>query len=149
MDQRVVRLEQDAGQPRLAMEVDGTADTKTRERTEGAAKAVQAMHEDSCSVNRVDPGPKTTSLSFGAKVDPPALPCRDGVQVENGAVAPKSCLPPLEMRSPTAAGGLLPTGEASTRITFNQTPLRLYSTEETHSKTTLTPYALYYESSFL
>ena len=33
------RLEQDARQPRLAMEADGPADTKTRERTEGAATA--------------------------------------------------------------------------------------------------------------
>ena len=37
--QRVASLEQDARQPRLAMEADGQADTKTRERTEGAAKA--------------------------------------------------------------------------------------------------------------
>ena len=44
MDQRAARLEQDARQPRLALEVDGPADTKTRERMEGAATAVQAMH---------------------------------------------------------------------------------------------------------
>ena len=47
MDQRLTRLEQDARQPRLAMEVDGQADTKTRERSDGAATAVQAMHGDS------------------------------------------------------------------------------------------------------
>ena len=40
MNQRVARLEQDARQPRLAMEADGPADRKTRERTEGTAKAV-------------------------------------------------------------------------------------------------------------
>ena len=40
MDQRLTSLEQDARQPRLAMEADGLADTKTRERTEGAATAV-------------------------------------------------------------------------------------------------------------
>ena len=40
MEQRVARLEQDARQPRLAMEADGPADTKIRERTEVAAKAV-------------------------------------------------------------------------------------------------------------
>ena len=45
--------------------------------------------------------------------EPPALPCRDDVLVENGAAAPKSCLPSLELRSPTAAGDLLPTGEAA------------------------------------
>ena len=44
MNQLVARLEQDTRQPRLAMEEDGPADTKTRERTEGAAKAVQAKH---------------------------------------------------------------------------------------------------------
>ena len=44
MDQHVTRLEHGARQPRLAMEADRPADTtKTRERTEGAATAVQAM----------------------------------------------------------------------------------------------------------
>ena len=81
------------------MEADGQADTKTRERTEGAATAVQAMHGDSCFANRVDPGSKATSISFTVKAEPPALPCRDGVLVENGAATPKSCLPPLEMRT--------------------------------------------------
>ena len=150
MNQRVIaRLEQGARQPRLAMEADGQADTKTRERTEGAATAVQAMHRDSCFANRIDPGPKTTLISFGVKVKPPALHCRDDVLVENGAVAPKSCLPLLEMRTPTAAGGLLPTGEASiaTRTTFNQPPLRLYSTKGTNSKKISTQYASY-DSSF-
>ena len=47
MNQRVARLEQDARQPRVVMESDGPADTKTRERTEGAAKAVQAKHGNS------------------------------------------------------------------------------------------------------
>ena len=89
--QRLAGLAQDARQPRLAMEADGPSDTKTRERTEGAAKAVQAMHGDSFSANRVDPDP-ICSTSFGVKVEPPALPCRDDVVVENGAAAPKSCL---------------------------------------------------------
>ena len=40
------RLEQDGRQPRLAMETDGPANTKTRERTEGVATAVQAMRGD-------------------------------------------------------------------------------------------------------
>ena len=44
MDQRLVSLEHDARQPRPAMEEDVPADKKTRERTEGAASAVQAMH---------------------------------------------------------------------------------------------------------
>ena len=55
--QRLAGLEQDARQPRLAMETDVQADTKTHERTEGAATALQAMHGDSCSTNRVDPDP--------------------------------------------------------------------------------------------
>ena len=141
--QRLASLEYDARQPRLAMEADGQADTKTRERTEGAATAVQAMHGDSYSVNRVDPDP-ICSTSFGDDcIEPPVLPCswKDAL-VDNGAAAPNSCLPPLEMRSPTAASGVLPTGEASiaTRTTFNQPLLRLYSTEETNSKKTSIQY---------
>ena len=103
---------------------------------EGAAKTVQAMHGDSFSANRVDPDPMC-STSFGVKAEPLALPCRDDVLVENGAAAPKSCLSPLEMRSPTAAGGLLPAGMASTatRITFHQLPLWFCLTEETNSRT--------------
>ena len=125
-DKRVANLEQDARQSHLAMEVDEPADTKTRERTEGTVKAVQVMHGNSFSASRVDPGPKTNSTSFGVKARPPALPCRDGVVVENGAAAPKSCLSPfLEIRTTTAAGGLLPTGKTSTptRTTFDYSTL--------------------------
>ena len=111
--QGLAGLEHDARQPRLAMEADGQADTKTRERTEGAAKAVQGMHMDSLSANQVGPGPML-STSVGVKVEPPTFPCRDDVVVENGAVAPKSCLSSLEIRTTTAGGGLLPTGETST-----------------------------------
>ena len=39
-DQRFASLEQDARKLRLAMEADGPADEKTRERTEGTAKVV-------------------------------------------------------------------------------------------------------------
>ena len=81
------------------------------------------------------------STSFGVKVESPAVPCRDDVLVENGAPAPNSCLSPLEMRSPTAAGGLLPAGEASTTT-------RICPTEETHSETMSTQYALYYNINF-
>ena len=73
--------------------------------------------------------------------------------VQNDAAAPKSCLPSLEMRSPTASGGLLPSGEASTdtRTTFKQPPLRFYSTEEMDSKTSLWTriFDVSYDSSFL
>ena len=125
--------EHEARQPRLAMEADGRADTKTRERTEGAATAVQAMRGDGFSARRVEPGPNTNSTSFGVKDEHPAFPCRDDVVVESGEAASKSCLPSLEMRSPTAAGGLVPTGEASTatETNHNQPPLRFCSTEET------------------
>ena len=70
LEHHLTSLEQDARQPRLAMEADGPAGTKTRERTEGAATAVQAMHGDSGSATRVDPGPKTNSTSFGMKAEP-------------------------------------------------------------------------------
>ncbi|CAN0038774.1 unnamed protein product, partial [Ascophyllum nodosum] len=100
-DQRVASLDQDTWQLRLAMEVDVPADTKPRERTESAAKAVQAINGDSFSANRVDPDPMC-STSFGVKAEPPALPYRDDALVENGAAAPKSCLSPLEMRTITA-----------------------------------------------
>ena len=86
------------------MVADGQADTKTRERTEGAATAVQAMHEDSRSAKRVDPDPMC-STSFGDDcTGPPALPSSRGdALVDNSAAAPKSCLSPLEMRSPIVA----------------------------------------------
>ena len=149
MDQHVESLEQDARQPRLAMEAGGPANTKNRERTKGAANAVHAMHGDSCSANRVDPGPMCPT-SFGSDfTGPPALPCsRDDALVCNGTAAPKSCLSPLEMRSPIAAGGLLPVGKASTatRIIFYQPRLRFCPTKETRSERTSTPSAWYYSS---
>ena len=147
-NQRVASLEQDARQPRLAMGADEPSDTNTPKGTEGAAKAVQAIHADSFSANRVDPDPMC-STSFGVKAEPPALPCRDDLLVENGAASPKSCLSPLEIRSPTAADGLLRAGKASTttRITFYQPRLRFCPTEGTNSKTSI-QYALYYNSSF-
>ena len=95
---------------------------KTRERTEGAATVVQAMHGDSCSATRVDPDPMC-STSFGDDcTGPPTPPCSgENALVDNGAAAPKSCPPSSEMRSPTAAGGLLPTGKAS--LATRTTPL--------------------------
>ena len=104
IEQYAARLEQDARQPRLAMEADGQANTKTREHTEGAATAVQAMRGDGFSARRVEPSPNTNSTSFGVKAEPPALPCRDDAVVESGAAASESCLPSLEMRSSTATG---------------------------------------------
>ena len=137
MDQHVTRLEHEARQPRLAMEADGPADTtKTRERTEGAATAVQAMRGDGFSTRRVEPGPTTNSTSFGVKAEPPALPCRDDSMVECGAAAFELCLPSMEMRPSTAAGGLVPTGDAfkASETTLNEPLLRFCLTEETDLK---------------
>ena len=72
-NQRLASLEQDARQPRLAMEADVTAEKKTRERTEGAAATVQTKHGDSCWAKRVQAGPKSSTI-FGIKSESPALP---------------------------------------------------------------------------
>ena len=135
------------------MEADGPANTKTRERTEGGATAVQPMRWDSFSACQVDPGSMPNSTSFDMMAGPPALPCRNDVVVESGDAAPKSCLPSLEMRLPSAVGNLVPTGEASTatRTTFNKSPFRLYATKEANSKkeklwTSIPP--AWYDSSF-
>ena len=131
-------LGQDARQPRLAMEADRPSDNKTRERMEGAATAVQVMHGDIFPANGVQAG-STCSTNFGVKVEPPALPRRDNVLVKNSAAAPKSCLSPLalEMRTPKAAGGLLPTDKNSTatRTAFHQLPFWFCLTEEISSRT--------------
>ena len=118
------------------MEADGSASTKTREGMEGTATAEQAKRGKRFSACRFEPGPKPNSTNVGMMAEPPALPCRDDVLVENGDESPKSCFQSLEMRSPSAAGGLVPTGKTSTatETTFNQSPLRFYMTEETYSK---------------
>ena len=148
MDEHVTRLEHGARQPRLAMEVDGPTNTKTRERTEGAGKVVQALRGDIAILQhkRFQDGPKT-SISFGMMAEPPALPCRDDVVVESGNAASQSCLPSLKMRSSTAAGGLVPTGEASTasETTFNEPLLPDSKMEDSW---TLTPSASDDSSSF-
>ena len=134
--QRLAGLEQDARQPHLAMEGDVPSDTKTRDRTEGTAAAVQAKHGDSCSAKIVQAGP-TSSASFVMKVELSALPRRDDVSVDMGAAVPKPCLSPVEMRTLTAPGGLLPTGKTSTAtITiFHQLPLWLCLTKNIKYRT--------------
>ena len=96
------------------------------------------MHGDSFSARWVEPDPKTNSTSFGLMADPPNLPGREDVLVENGAASPKSCFPSFKMRTTTAAGGLLPTGKTSTpkNTTFNEPFLRFYLTAEAKSKET-------------
>ena len=159
LEQLSACLEHEARQPRLAMEADGPANTKTQERTEGSATAVQAMREDSCTTaQRVQDGPMTNSTCFSMMAESPALPCRDDVVVESGDAAPESCLPSMEMRATTAAGGLASTGEASTatRTTSNEPLLWFYATEEMDPEEdskkenlwTSTPYASYDSSVF-
>ena len=153
LNQRLTRLEHEARQPRLTMEADGPASPKTRERMEGAATAVQAMHGDSCTTaQKVQDGSKT-SISFGVKAEPPDLLCRDDVLVEGSDAASTSCLPSLEMRTTIAAGGLVPTSKTSTatETTSNEPLLRFYATEEPNPKEkkiwTSIPSA-WYDSSF-
>ena len=90
------------------------------------------------------------STSFGNDyTGPPALPCsREDALVDNGAAAPKSCFSPLEMRSPTATGGLLPTGETSTatKTTFDHPTFWFCLTEETNLRTSTQ--SVSYDSSF-
>ena len=86
LKQQLTSQEKDVRQPRLAMEADETANTKTRERTEGAATAVHAMHGGNCTAQKVQDGPKT-SISFGMKAEPLDLSCRDDVVVESGDAA--------------------------------------------------------------
>ena len=116
------------------------------------------MREDSCTTaQKVHDGPKT-SISFGVVAKPPDLPCREDILVENDATSPESCLPSLEMCSPTAAGSLIPTGEASTATTTtsNEPLLRFYATEENNPEEdskkeklwTSTPYISYNSSVF-
>ena len=96
IEQRVASLEHDARQPRLAMEADVPADKNARELTEGAAAAVQAKHEDSCSANRADLDPMCLTSFGDDSTGLLALPCSlDNALVGNDAAAPKSCLSPL------------------------------------------------------
>ena len=96
IDQRLVDLELDARQPRLATEADIPTDKNTRKLAEDAV-ADQVKHGDSCSAKRVNAGP-TNSTSFGMTAEPPTLPRRDDVLVNKGAE---------ERILPYAAGGLL------------------------------------------
>ena len=93
LEQHLASQEQDARQPRLAMEADGSANTKTRKRTEGAATAVQAMHGDSCSADRVDLDSMCSTSSGDNCTGPPAPPCSGrNVLIDNRAAAPKLSL---------------------------------------------------------
>ena len=107
---RLAGLEQDARQPRLAAVADVETDKKTRKRTEGVAAADRAKYNgDSSSARGVDNGP-TNSTSFSMIAEPLALLCRDDALVDKGTEAPKPCLSPVDMRTLTVPGDLLPAG---------------------------------------
>ena len=78
---------------------------------------------------------------------PPDLPLylvsRDDALIDKGAAAPKPCLSFVEMRTLTAAGGLLlaSTASTATRIIFYPLPRRFCPTEETNSETKSIQYA--------
>ena len=99
--QRSASLEQDVRQPR-------------RTRDSG----------DNASAQQVDTDPIRLT-SFGDDfTGPPALPCsRDIVLVDNGAAAPNLCLSSAEMRTRTAAGGLLPASKDFTARRIYYQPL--------------------------
>ena len=145
--QRSASLEEDARQPRLAMEADVISDTKTRNRMEYIA-AERVISGDNSSV-KVDTDPMSLTSSGDDSTEPPASPCsRDDTLVDNGAAVLNPRLSPVEMRTLTAADGLLPAGKASTatRIIYYQPRLRLCPTEETDSERTSFQYASYYSS---
>ena len=112
-NKRLVGLEYKAWQPRLAPEADVEPDTKARKRTEDAA-ADRAKHGDRSSSFRVDHDPMCM-INFGDDSTEPPAPKKSvgDALVDEGAEALKPCLLPVEMRTPTAAGGLLLTDTAS------------------------------------
>ena len=87
--------------------------------------------------------------SFGDdSTEPPALPCcRDDALVDKGAKASKPCLSPVEMRTLTAVGDLLParTASTATRTIFHQPSRWFCPTEEMNSRTSI-QYATMYRS---
>ena len=125
-DQRLAGLAYEGRQPRLAMEADITPDTKTRKRTEDAP-ANRAKHGDSSSARMADVG-STSLANFGKIAEPPLAPekCISNALADKGAEVPKASSSTCRVRIlPSAAGGLLPTGTASTatRTIFHQPPL--------------------------
>ena len=143
MDQRLTRLEHDARQSRLTMEADGPVDTKTRERRAPLPQFKRCME-----IAVLPTGLIPTRCVLPASVMTAPDCSGENAMVDNGSAAPKSCLPPLEMRTTTAAGGLLPTGETSTatKTTFDHPNLRLCLTEETNLRTSTQPVS--YDSTF-
>ena len=111
------------------MEEHITTDTKIHKRMEDA-EADQAKNGDSCSAKRVQADP-TSWTRFGMKAEPTALPRWDDDLVSIYTAVPRPCLSLVEMRTLTAAGGLLPTG----KTIFHQLPLWFCLTKEVKSRT--------------
>ena len=152
LEQHLLIQEQDARRPRLAMEADETANSQTQERTEGPAKAVQVRGDSCTAEQKVQDGPKT-SITFGVEAEPPDLPCREDVLVEEGATSPESCLPFLETRSSTS--GWLSSRRQSLHSHGDQfrpaiSSVLLYRGDglEAICEKTSTPYVSYNSSSF-
>ena len=121
-NKRLAGLENKARQPRLATEADVERDTKTRKRTEEAA-ADRAKHGDKSSSFRVDHDPMRLPSFGGDSTELPAPEKSIGdALVDKGAEAPKPYILPMEMRTLTTAGGLLPTSTTSTatRMIFSR-----------------------------
>ena len=115
--QHSASLEHDnARQPRLAIKADVKPDKKTRKRMEGAAAAEQVVSGDNSSA-QVDTAPfRLTRFGNDSARSPALNSSRDDALVDNGAAPTKPCFSPAEMRTGTAAGGLLSAGTVSTAI---------------------------------
>ena len=74
--------------------------------------AAERMISGDNSSAQIDTDPMCLTSFGDDSAGPPVLPCtrRDDALVDNGAKLPKPCLSPAEMRTRTAAGGILPTG---------------------------------------
>ena len=115
-------------------------DTKTHTRTKDAEKH-RANHGDSCSAKKVDPDLMCLTSCGNDSTVPFTLPrCMGDAMVDKGAEEQTPCLLPMERRTLTAAGGLLPVGTASTamRTIFLRPQFFLSFSEETKKSTTRT-----------
>ena len=91
-------------------------DTKTHTRTEDAEKD-RANHGDSCSAKKVDPDLMCLTSCGNDSTEPSTLPrCMGDAMVDKGAEEQTPCLLPVEGRTLTAIGGLLPVGTVSTAM---------------------------------
>ena len=139
--QRSASLEHDdARQPRLAME----ADSKTIQedsQAHGGRRWSRTSDEWDNSSAQVDTDPIHLTSFGNDSARPPALSCsRNDALVDNGPAPTKPCLSLLEMRTGTAAEGLLSAGTASTAIrTIFSRPLPSWTLgEETNERTSRT-----------